>query len=48
MLYNSNLDRGLQNRKTKRELRKELKKWEDDMSKGKTIVVKDVVDYQVR
>jgi hypothetical protein len=47
MLYNSNLDRSLANRKSKADLRKELKKWEDDMSRKKKVVVRDVLDYQV-
>ena len=48
MLYNSNLDRSLANRKSKAELRKELKKWEDEMSKKKKAVIFDVKEYQVR
>ena len=47
MLYNSNLDRSLVNRKSKVELRKDLKKWENDMSKNQRIIIRDVVDYQV-
>ena len=48
MLYNSNLDRSLANRKSKAELRKDLKKWEDEMSKKKKTVIHDVREYQVR
>ena len=48
MLHNSNLDRSLANRKSKAELRKDLKKWEDEMPKKKKTVIHDVLDYQVR
>jgi E3 ubiquitin-protein ligase RAD18 len=48
MLHNSNLDRSLANRKSKAELRKELKKWEDEMLKKKKAVIRDVREYQVR
>jgi hypothetical protein len=48
MLHNSNLDRSLSNRKSKAELRKDLKKWEDEMSKKKKPVIGDVLDYQAR
>ncbi|KAF8162872.1 hypothetical protein B0H34DRAFT_650799 [Crassisporium funariophilum] len=47
VLYNSNLDRSLPNRKTKSELRRELKKWEEVMSNKKKIVVDDVEEYQI-
>lgn len=47
MLYNSNLDRSLANRKTRTALRGELQKWEEEMSKRKKIVVHDILDYQV-
>ncbi|KAF9009454.1 hypothetical protein BDQ17DRAFT_1062312 [Cyathus striatus] len=45
MIYNANLDRSEANRKTKAELRKELKKWEDDTRKKKS-TVDDVAMYQ--
>ena len=48
MLHNSNLDRSLANRKSKVELRKDLKKWEDEMLKKKKTVIHDVLGYQVR
>jgi len=48
MLHNSNLDRSLANRKSKAELRKDLKKWEDEMLKKKKAVIRDVREYQVR
>ncbi|CAA7265359.1 unnamed protein product [Cyclocybe aegerita] len=45
MLYNANLDRS--NRKTKAELRRDLKKWEEDTAKKKKIVIHDVIGYQI-
>ncbi|KAJ3507489.1 hypothetical protein NLJ89_g6276 [Agrocybe chaxingu] len=45
MLYNANLDRS--NRKTKTELRRDLKKWEEDTAKKKKIVIHDVIGYQI-
>lgn len=48
MLHNSNLDRSPANRKSKAELRKDLKKWEEEISKKKKIVVRDLLEYQVR
>jgi E3 ubiquitin-protein ligase RAD18 len=48
MMYNANLDRSLANRKTKAELRRDIKKWEEGMSKKKKPVVEDLVKYQVR
>ena len=47
-MYNANLDRLLVNRKTKTELRRDLKKWEEDMSRKKKPAVEDLVKYQVR
>jgi len=47
-MYNANLDRSLANRKTKIELRRDIKKWEEDMSRKKKPVVEDLVKYQVR
>ena len=47
-MYNANLDRSLANRKIKVELRRDLKKWEEDMSRKKKPVVEDLVKYQVR
>ena len=47
-MYNANLDRSLVNRKTKTELRRDLKKWEEDMSRKKKPAVEDLVKYQVR
>lgn len=47
-MYNANLDRSLANRKTKNELRRDVKKWEEEMSRKKKPVVEDLVKYQVR
>ncbi|PPR05993.1 hypothetical protein CVT26_005715 [Gymnopilus dilepis] len=47
MLFNANLDRSPSNRKTKAELRKELKKWEEERSRKKKAVITDVKGYQV-
>lgn len=46
MMYNANLDRSLANRKTKNELRRDVKKWEEEMSRKKKPVVEDLVKYQ--
>jgi len=48
MLYNANLDKSLANRKTKVELRKDLKKWEQERVKKKKTIITDVNGYQVR
>lgn len=48
MLYNANLDKSLANRKTKLELRKDLKKWEDERTRKKKTTITDVKGYQVR
>jgi hypothetical protein len=47
MLYNSNLDRSSTNRKSRTELRGDLRKWEEEMSKRKKTVIHNVLDYQV-
>lgn len=47
-MYNANLDRSLANRTTKTGLRRDLKKWEEDMSRKKKPVVEDLAKYQVR
>lgn len=47
-LYNANLDRSKANRKKKTELRKDLKKWEDELSKRKKVVVPDIRQHQVQ
>ncbi|KAF8911188.1 hypothetical protein CPB84DRAFT_1672006, partial [Gymnopilus junonius] len=47
MLFNANLDRSLPNRKTKVELRKELKKWEEERPKKKKHGITDVKGYQI-
>ncbi|KAF9484884.1 hypothetical protein BDN70DRAFT_796760 [Pholiota conissans] len=47
MFYNANLDKSLPNRKTKAELKKDLKRWEDERSKKKKTVVSDVVHHQI-
>ncbi|PPQ75450.1 hypothetical protein CVT24_013333 [Panaeolus cyanescens] len=46
MMYNANLDRTLSNRKKKSELRRELKKWEEERARKRKVVVGDVVAYQ--
>jgi E3 ubiquitin-protein ligase RAD18 len=48
MSYNANLDKSLANRKTKVELRKDLKKWEQEKVKKKRTIITDVKGYQVR
>lgn len=48
MLYNANLDKSLANRKTKLELRKDLKRWEDERTRKKKTTITDVKGYQVR
>jgi E3 ubiquitin-protein ligase RAD18 len=47
VLYNANLDRSPNNRKTTVELKKDLKKWEEERPKKKKLVVSDVLGYQV-
>lgn len=47
VLYNANLDRSPNNRKTSVELKKDLKRWEEERPKKKKAVVSDVVGYQV-
>lgn len=51
-IYNANLDRSTANRKTKTELRRDLKSWEDELTKKKKIpdkaAVGDPINYQVR
>lgn len=47
VLYNANLDRSLNNRKTTVELKKDLKRWEEERPKKKKLVVNDVLGYQV-
>ncbi|RDB24183.1 Postreplication repair E3 ubiquitin-protein ligase rad18 [Hypsizygus marmoreus] len=48
MTYNANLDRSQNNRKSKQELKKELKKWEDERSKRKKTTVEDTVAHEKR
>lgn len=47
VLYNANLDRSLNNRKTTFELKKDLKRWEEEKPRKKKAVVNDVVGYQI-
>jgi hypothetical protein len=47
VLYNANLDRSPNNRKTIVELKKDLKRWEEERPKKKKPVVSDVLGYQV-
>lgn len=47
MLFNANLDRASLHRKSKSELRKELRKWEDDKTKKKRNVVEDGATHEV-
>lgn len=47
VLYNANLDRSLNNRKTTSELKKDLKRWEEERPKKKKAVVSDSLGYQV-
>ncbi|KAH9484088.1 Postreplication repair E3 ubiquitin-protein ligase rad18 [Psilocybe cubensis] len=46
VLYNSNLDKSKPNRKTKADLRKDLKRWETENAKKKKTVIADVKAYQ--
>jgi E3 ubiquitin-protein ligase RAD18 len=48
MLFNANLDRSSRTRKSKSELRKELKKWEEEKTKRKKNLVEDEVAHEVR
>jgi len=48
MIYNANLDRSSQNRKSKQELKKELKKWEDEKAKKKKTTVEDTAAHEKR
>ena len=47
VLYNANLDRSQNNRKVTSDLKRDLKKWEEERPKKKKAVVSDVVGYQV-
>ena len=47
VLYNANLDRSPNNRKTIVELKKDLKRWEEERPKKKKLIVNDVLGYQV-
>lgn len=47
MIYNANLDRSQSNRKSKQELKRELKKWEDDKPKKKKPTVEDSLAHEV-
>jgi hypothetical protein len=47
MIYNANLDRSSKNRKSKQELIRELKKWEEDKSKKKRATVEDTAAHEV-
>lgn len=47
VLYNANLDRSQNNRKVISELKKDLKRWEEERPKKKKAVVSDIVGYQV-
>ncbi|KIM49499.1 hypothetical protein M413DRAFT_438683 [Hebeloma cylindrosporum] len=47
MLYNANLDKSLANRKTKAELRKDLKRWEEERTRKKKTAITDVKGYQI-
>ena len=48
VLYNANLDRSPNNRKTTAELKKDLKRWEEERPpRKKKPVVSDVLGYQV-
>jgi hypothetical protein len=46
MIYNSNLDRSKRNRKTKGELKQELKKWEEGTAKRKKVTI-NAVEHEV-
>ncbi|GLB35428.1 hypothetical protein LshimejAT787_0209930 [Lyophyllum shimeji] len=48
MIYNANLDRSSKHRKTKQELRKELKKWEDEKVRKKKTTVEDTAAHEKR
>lgn len=47
MLFNANLDKSIPNRKTMADLKKDLKKWEEERGKKKKFVVNDPINYQV-
>jgi len=47
VLYNANLDRSPTNRKTTVELKKDLKRWEEERPRKKKPVVSDVLGYQI-
>jgi len=47
VLYNANLDRSPNNRKTTVHLKKDLKRWEEERPKKKKAVVSDVLGYQI-
>lgn len=47
MLFNANLDRSSSVRKSRPELRKELKTWEDERVKKKKTVVEDGATHEV-
>ncbi|KAF5330398.1 hypothetical protein D9619_005602 [Psilocybe cf. subviscida] len=46
ILYNSNLDKSVANRRTKADLKRDLKKWEEDMAKKRKQPTIDSVSYQ--
>lgn len=47
MIYNANLDRSQLYRRTKVELKKELKKWEEERSKRRKTTVDDPLAHEV-
>jgi E3 ubiquitin-protein ligase RAD18 len=47
MIFNANLDKSIPNRRTRADLKKDLKKWEEERGKKKKFAVKDSVNYQV-
>ncbi|KAF8188361.1 hypothetical protein BJ912DRAFT_851183 [Pholiota molesta] len=47
MIFNANLDKSIPNRRTRADLKKDLKKWEEERGKKKKFAVKDSVNYQI-
>ncbi|KJA20285.1 hypothetical protein HYPSUDRAFT_827064 [Hypholoma sublateritium FD-334 SS-4] len=47
LIFNANLDKSLPNRKTRAELKRDLKKWEDERGKSKKTLVRDTHQYQI-
>ncbi|KAG5647196.1 hypothetical protein DXG03_001155 [Asterophora parasitica] len=48
MIFNANLDKSAKHRKGKVELKKELRKWEDEKAKKRKATVEDTIAHEVR